>query len=243
MRFVDVHHHLVYGIDDGPRELEDSLDMLRLAQSQNVSHIVATSHAYAGMQAFPLERYVRHLNQVRQAARENGIDITIFSGCEIFYSEAAVRLVGEGQIPTLAGTNVVLVEFDPTSSFDQISEAVRKFSNRRYQVIVAHCERYDALYGRIDEIREMAEAFPVHFQMNASTIVSRLPWKARRFRDEMLSEGLIFCVGSDAHNCQSRRIRLKEAYQTLGEEYGKPFAVRLLARNVVELLRAAPRLV
>ena len=100
MGFVDIHQHVVYGVDDGPRSAEESLEMLRLAQRDGVTHIIATSHAYPAMEPFPAERYLRHLGVLRQACRDEGIAVSISAGCEIFYSDVAIRQLQERRNPT-----------------------------------------------------------------------------------------------------------------------------------------------
>lgn len=238
MGFIDIHHHIVYGVDDGPRDMEESLAMLMRAKQEGVSHIIATSHAYPAMYPFPRESYLRHIGALRQACRERALGITLFTGCEIFYSDAAIHQLEERVIPTLAGTRHVLVEFDPLTSWEGIFGAVRKLANRGFRTVIAHCERYEALYGRLDGIRELKREFPVYFQINANTVTARLPRKVRRFRDGMFAGGLADFVASDAHNCTSRPVRLTEAFGELSRRYGEDCARALLTDNAAALLRS-----
>lgn len=238
MGFVDIHQHVVYGVDDGPRSAEESLEMLRLAQRDGVTHIIATSHAYPAMEPFPAERYLRRLGVLRQACRDEGIAVSISAGCEIFYSDVAIRQLQERRIPTLADTSCVLVEFDPLTPWEGILDAVRKLSNRGYRTVVAHCERYQALYGRLEEIRRLRSEFPVAFQINANTIIGRLPRKVRKFRDGMLDGGLTDFIASDAHNCTSRPIRLAQAFAEIEKRFGASLARALFVDNPRELINA-----
>ena len=172
MGFVDIHQHVVYGVDDGPRSAEESLEMLRLAQRDGVTHIIATSHAYPAMEPFPAERYLRHLGVLRQACRDEGIAVSISAGCEIFYSDVAIRQLQERRIPTLADTSCVLVEFDPLTPWEGILDAVRKLSNRGYRTVVAHCavsythldvykrQETDRLFRSLMEVCEEGEGCP-----------------------------------------------------------------------------------
>lgn len=236
MGLIDIHQHVIYGVDDGPRTMEASLEMLRQAQQQGITHVIATSHAYPAMEPFPARRYLRRLGKLRQACREQRIPVTLHQGCEIFYSDVAVRQLEEGQLPTLGGTTHVLVEFDPTSKWETISGALTQLTNRGFRVVVAHCERYPALYSRRKALAQMSEELPIFFQLNAGSLLDRLPFRVRRFCDGMLDDGLISFVASDGHNGSSRPIRLKQAYELLSQRYSEPVAWDLLSGNAARML-------
>lgn len=241
MGFIDVHQHIVYGVDDGPRTWEESLAMLGAAARDGIEGIVATSHAYAAMEAFPLEQYLRHLQTLRQLCRERGIPIRLYSGCEIFYSDVAIRQLASGRLPTLGETPYVLVEFDPTSSGEAISDAVRRLANAGYRSVVAHCERYEGLYRRFDFIQELIDNYHAAFQINASSLTDWLPRKPRKFRDEMLKRDLVSFIATDAHNCGDRPPLLSGAMATLTRLFDEEYAWSLLRDRPGTLLGIGAR--
>lgn len=234
MGMVDIHQHVVFGVDDGPKSIETSMEMLYAAYRQGVTDIIATSHAYPAMQQFPRERYLNNIRALQQASNEKQIPINIYFGCEVFYSEIAIEQLRNGFLPTLAGSNYVLVEFDPTTDLNGICNAIRKMANNGYRVVVAHCERYPALYNALDTVQRLSTDFKTEFQMNAGTIIKRLPWKVKRFRDKMLDGRLVDYVASDAHNCTSRAVHLNEAYEAVSKRCGQEYAWRVMSSNQLE---------
>ena len=94
--FVDLHHHLVYGVDDGAQPLEDMQKMLLRAQLEGVSDIVCTSHITPGFEPFPREAYTNHLEEARAFIKERELEMHVHQGCEVLYTESSARLLAEG---------------------------------------------------------------------------------------------------------------------------------------------------
>lgn len=229
---TDIHAHVVYGVDDGPRTLEESVALLEAACRNGIRQLIATSHAYPSMHAFPRERYFRHLREINFECREKrGMDIQLFSGCEIFYADVAVEQLRQRKLPTLAGTTCVLVEFDPTGSAEAVKDAVRRLANAGYLPVIAHCERYNAFRRNTELFESLRAEFRVLFQMNAATIAEKVPWDLHRFRDRALSHGWIDFVATDAHNTSGRPPLLGEAREALAKQYGEAAARRWTGEN------------
>lgn len=221
--FVDLHHHLIYGVDDGARSLEDMQKMILRAEQEGVTDLVCTSHVTPGHHPFPMERYQRHMEEARVFIAERGIDLRLHTGCEILYTESSARLVREGQVPTLAGCDVVLVEFTPDMTFRQMAEAATSFGTAGYEVLVAHVERYDALRN-LKNVRALRDDYSVYMQMNANTVTTKKGFFTERWVRHMLEDGYIDCVATDAHNLSSRPCNLRVCYDMLEGRFGKELA-------------------
>lgn len=221
--FVDLHHHLVYGVDDGARSLEDMQQMIMRASQEGITDLVCTSHATPGYQPFPMEPYLRHLEAGRTFIAQNGIDLRLHSGCEILYTEFSSRLVQEGQVPALAEQDVVLVEFTPDMTLRQMVDAATSFGVAGYEVLFAHVERYDALRN-LKNVRVLREEYGVYMQMNANTVTTRKGFFTERWMRHMLEEGYIDCIATDAHNLTSRPCGMRICYEMLEGRYGKEMA-------------------
>ena len=109
--FVDIHHHLIYGMDDGAQTWEQTQQMLTCAWQNDIDRIIATPHAEPGMEPFPMEQLMRRIRRAQSWCDEQRMQMEILPGCEIFYTPQTVWMLREGLIPTLAGSNYVLVEF------------------------------------------------------------------------------------------------------------------------------------
>lgn len=235
--FVDLHHHLIYGVDDGAQSLEDMQKMILRAASEGVRDIVCTSHVTPGYEPFRREVYDAHLQEAREFIGAQGLDLRLHSGCEVLYTDASARLLREGHYPTLAGSDTVLVEFIPDTSFREMTEAVSSFAMAGYDVLLAHVERYEALRSR-KNVRILREEFGAYMQMNAGMILGKRGFFTERWFRHMLEEGCIDCVATDAHNLNSRACRMQSCHAVLTEKYGAEMADELsggFQRRLLEL--------
>ena len=235
--FVDLHHHLIYGVDDGAQSLEDMQKMILRAAAEGVTDIVCTSHVTPGYEPFRREVYDAHLEEARVYIREQGLDLRVHPGCEVLYTDASARLLREGHYPTLAGSDTVLVEFIPDTSFREITEAVSSFAMAGYDVMLAHVERYDALRSR-KNVRILRAEFGAYMQMNAGTVINKRVFFMERWFRHMMEDGYIDCVATDAHNLTTRSCRMESCHTVLTEKFGLDMADELCGgfqRRLLEL--------
>lgn len=226
-RFVDIHHHLAYGVDDGPKNARDMQKMLRHAAKEGIGAIIATPHVTPGVQPFYEESYRKALASAREYCRESGLEIEIYEGCEVLYTEQTPRMLREGRVPTLAGTDYVLVEFSPDVRYSKLREALERISCEGFIPVVAHCERYECLVWRPSRVRSLRSELGAHFQINCSSIVRNKGFLLRRFVRIMLEEELADALGTDAHNVTSRPANMKAAWRIIRNKYGSAYARRL----------------
>ena len=214
--FTDLHHHVVYGVDDGAQTFEEAQKMLRLAHQQGIRCIVCTSHARPGLEPFPMQRYWEHLQEERHWLREEGIGMELLEGCEILWDPSAVRKLDVGEIPTINQTRYVLVEFFPTDPVARLEEAARSLSMAGYSPIFAHVERFRALRRR-GVLKRLRDSYGVLCQMNANTVIAAAGRGLFRDRwpQQVLEQDMIDLVATDAHNVAERRCRMQEAAQAL----------------------------
>lgn len=224
--FVDLHHHLIYGVDDGAQSLEDMQKMILRAAAEGVSEIVCTSHITPGFEPFPMEAYLSHLEEAKAYVQAQGLDMRIHTGCEVLYTESSARLLQEGYYPTLAGSDIVLVEFSPDMTFRQLADAASSFGMRGYGVLFAHVERYEALRN-LKNVSKLRDEFGVHMQMNTNTVLMKKGFFTERWVRHMLEDGYIDCVATDAHNLSHRPCRMLKCHEALAAKYGEEFADEL----------------
>lgn len=222
-KFVDIHHHLVYGVDDGPRNFEDMQRMIHRAVEQNVGDIVCTSHVTPGERPFPAELYLAHLEKARAWIAEQGMDLNLHVGCEVLYTPASAHLLKEGYFPSLADTWNTLVEFTPDTDFKTMCECARSMGNAGFTVLVAHVERYQALRN-FKNVKELRDEYGVYMQMNSNTVTTKKGFFTERWVRHMLDEGFIDCVATDAHNTSSRPCSLLTCHEMLKGRYGEEVA-------------------
>ena len=187
---IDVHTHILPGIDDGARDWDESRRMLETAYSQGIRHIVATPHySRRGLRPEIYELSARLTEEAKKIAP----DFKTGLGQETYYHEGLVENLKQGQALTLEGTRCVLVEFDPQEAYHSLYQAVRKMTMARYIPVIAHVERYFCLReGK--NLEELVQC-GCRLQMNYSSLDGRCGGAAGR----SWKEGFIYwartCTG------------------------------------------------
>lgn len=222
--FFDIHHHLIYGVDDGPRTFEDMQKMILRAVDQQVSDLVCTSHATPGGKPFPTDVYLEHMEQAKAWIAQENLPLKLYPGCEVLYTDASARLLKEGHYPSLAQTWNVLVEFSPDADFKRLCDAARNIGNAGFNVVFAHVERYQALRN-LNHVKALRDDYGVYMQMNANTVITKKGFFFDRWVKHMLDEGHIDCVATDAHNVSSRICSMRLCYEMLKERYSRDIAL------------------
>ena len=226
--FTDIHHHLLYGVDDGAQSLQMSLKMAQRAYRGGTRTIIATPHVTPGVEQIDEEKFHKRLEEIHAACRQAGMDLRLLLGAEILYTDMTCRLLAEGRVPTLAGTEYVLVEFMPGVRYDALYKALEGILRAGYLPVVAHMERYACLASsprRAEMLKKELEG--VLFQMNNSTILGGRGFFSDLHTRRFLEEGLIDITASDAHNLRERPTRMLEAYEKLKEDYDGVYAANL----------------
>lgn len=232
---IDIHQHIVYGMDDGAQDYNVTLRMLANAEKQNIRVIIATPHSQPGREEFRYHEFINKVNGLNQYAVDQGWAIRLFPGSEIFYASKALEMLDENRIPTLAMSKAVLVEFFPGEEYDTLYQGLRTLANGGYMPILAHVERYECLNNQMQRIKELKYQVEVKLQMNCNTVLQ--PFSAIRnpFFRKLLDKGLIDFVASDAHNESSRPIKMQECYGLLEKRYGTDQAQCLTCKNQIAM--------
>ena len=123
---IDIHSHIVFGVDDGPSTIEESLALLKEAFSQGVRTIVSTSHRRKNMFETPEDTIMTNFKEVQALAKKELPDLTLLYGAEIYFTQDALDKLESKQIPTLNDTQYALIEFSPTTPYWEIRNAVNK---------------------------------------------------------------------------------------------------------------------
>ena len=229
--FTDIHHHILYGIDDGPDSFERMARMLHKSSEDGVARIIATPHVTPGVRRFNLERYEQRLVEAQRYCAENGLPLEIYGGAEILYTPMTVTMLLDGRIPTMADTQYVLVEFLPDIEFRELFRAVRKLVYAGYRPILAHIERYSCLMHRLKRVYALKDDYEVCLQVNCNTILNPKGFWVRRGIRRLLDDEMVDFVATDAHNIRSRKTHMREAYRLLRRAYGREYATYLTGRG------------
>lgn len=111
MEYIDIHNHTLFGVDDGPNHIQESLDMLREADLQGIREIILTSHYRHGMFRYELDEIERNFAELLKQVEENQINVRLYLGCEYHVDSDIFEHIQEGRVHTLADTEYVLTKY------------------------------------------------------------------------------------------------------------------------------------
>ena len=167
---IDVHSHIVFDVDDGPKTLEESLDLIGESYAQGVRTIVSTSHRRKGMFETPEDKIFANFSKVKEEAEALYPDLTICYGGELYYTSDIVEKLEKNLIPRMHNTQFALIEFSARTSWKEIHSGLSNVLRAGVTPIVAHIERYDALEENADRVREIIN-MGCYTQVNSSHVL------------------------------------------------------------------------
>ncbi len=237
---IDLHTHILPGIDDGSRSVGESVQMIEAEKADGVTTIVATPHFYAhhiSISRF-LERRQRAFDSLRKAEEGESGNPRILLGAEVYYFPGIGRAE---QIPllTIEGTKTLLLEMPFAQWNDDVCRDVDDLIRKqRLRIILAHTERY-VRFQKDKKVWNRILDMDVLIQLNAESILRKNTLfgqdKAKRFCLDYIRDHEAFLLGSDCHNLTDRRPNLRQAGEVIRALYGegKLTSSDLLAEEVI----------
>lgn len=235
---IDIHSHIIYGIDDGARTIEEAIQMIRMDSSFGVTDIIATPHYYVSRPTDPDQIHYR-LNNIEKTIAEmndkqpvEAVSVRLYPGNEVLWFESMPEKLKSGAILTLAGTRYTLVEFYPDQNIETMLQAVRKLRYSGYIPVIAHAERYAALRanGAISElIRQGAQ-----IQLSTGAFSGGFFDKEAKFVKKAVKDDLVHYMGTDMHRTDRRAPDWSAAIRYIRKTAKDPDA--LLFGNAAEIL-------
>lgn len=232
---VDIHCHILPGVDDGARNFSETETMLRIAYKEGIRTIFATPHTSEGMTEEEWQRRKEIFARTRQLAGMIGEDFRIVLGAEILYTSGIIRELKDGRIRTMNGSPFVLIEFPLYVDFSYIRQAVQDLKGAGYRPMLAHVERYPAL-ADVENIGYLIE-MGAYIQVNASSVTGKSGWKVKRYIKRLLKNEYIHFIGTDAHGKQHRRPLMKECAAYIEKKAGRQYRNRVCGGNAKEIIR------
>lgn len=232
-RIIDLHCHIVPGIDDGARTVTESLEMLRIAQSQGVTDIFCTSHN--GYSEEDAQKYLESLETLKTEVVKAGISINLHKGTEILcggeYMEDILFGLEIGAFQTLGNSNFVLAELYPDARITEALQVVEALKSNGYTPIIAHMERNVNIMGLMTRILVNSGAL---IQVNAYSLEEEINEAIKGRARELLDNRLVHFIGSDAHRTAHRPPRLEKGVSYILNNTDEEYAQKIVYENAHE---------
>lgn len=202
---VDLHSHLIPGIDDGAKTMEDSLAMLRQFEALGFKKVITTPHIVTGGYNNTPEIITKGRDRVRQAIIENGINIQFEAAAEYYADESMLPKIEEKSLLTI-GDNYVLIEFSFMNKINVLGEILYKLQVAGYKVMLAHPERYPYFYSNdLKEYRALRDK-NIYLQLNLLSLQGKYGKDARIIAEKLVDAKLISFAGTDLHNIRQMEV-------------------------------------
>lgn len=195
---IDIHAHVLPGVDDGARDMDEALKMLDMAATQGIMTVIATPH---GSRRRAVDKLEELTDQLQQKMREKYPGFCVYPGQENFYHDELTERLHRREAYTMAYSRYVLVEFSPQVGYGQLFQGIRKLVVSGYIPILAHVERYGCLRQRgLEELREAGCCM----QLNYGSLKGKMFDAEVRWCRRQVQEGKIHLLGTDMHRMDYR---------------------------------------
>ena len=224
----DIHSHILPGVDDGARDLDESLELLKMMQENGITHLVATPHFYP--QDTDLQDFISTVNSAYKLLREKTVNTDlpkVFLGCELLYFNGIGQSTSLRKL-CLNKSNFLLLELTDRIIDDRLFENLTFLTkNTGIIPIIAHIERYCRAKNYKRLINYVIEN-NIPIQLNAASFF--IPIFKRPLK-KLLSSEAIIVLGTDTHSCDLRPPRLKAALEFIEKKYGKDCKEKLIRNS------------
>ncbi len=229
MKILDLHTHILPGVDDGAQTLEDSLQMLRNAAASQVAAVVATPHCNVVpyWENYDTPDFRQKLLELRRRAAQEQIPVQIIAGAEVRVTEDLPLLLREKRVMSLNAGRYVLTEFLPWTVPEAFEDMLLRILEEGYIPLVAHPERYDAVAREPELVASWLQK-GCHIQLTGGSLLGKYGPSARKAAQYLLRRDLVACVASDAHGVKHRTNFLMDVYDHLSLQYSKDYADALM---------------
>lgn len=233
---TDMHCHILPGLDDGCRDMEECMAVLRQAERQGIRHIIVTPHFHPGRYEVYAPRVLETLRLVRTQCRANNIKVNLYPGQECYYYSGLVSLLDQGKVLTLAGSRYVLVEFEPDCLYQVMLTGLQELKQSGYRPVLAHFERYGCLRKRerLAELRERGYLLQMNYDRlrEKDTLFHRNPWR------KLVRDGMVDYLGSDCHGTALRPLHAEEAYRWMEAKLPSSQRQKILYENIKKIIES-----
>lgn len=239
---VDLHCHLLPGVDDGAKTIETTFQMVRMAAASGVRQIVCTPHCTAGDHQMRkrMDWIIRAVALLNTAFVRGNIPMTLYPGMELLCNGYLSETLDCGDVLPLANSNCLLIEFRFDVRLPTIERAASLVKNAGYTPMLAHPERYPVVWEQ-PECLEIWAREGYLLQLDKDSILGRFGTRCARTAHWALQHDVAFAVASDAHGTKTRTSEMGKVMDCISRLYTEGLTEKLLLKNPQSVLMVMRR--
>ncbi|CCK78939.1 tyrosine-protein phosphatase [Desulfobacula toluolica] len=233
---IDTHSHILAAIDDGARDLTESILFIKQAVDQGVEIIFATPHSFDGVFNCTIEMILQACSDLMELLEKKGISIQVLPGSEVRVNHNLVMEYDKGNLLTLGdGGKYLLIELPTLFITKAVSLMIRQLKDRGIVPIIAHAERNPMIMEKPEITAELVYSGAA-IQITAGSLKGEFGKPAMRTAKVLLSMDQVFCMGSDIH--PGRKYRMADAKKSLIKLVGSTNAELITRENPFAILES-----
>ena len=208
---IDIHSHLIYGVDDGTKTIEESINILNELSNNGVTDIILTPHYITDTNyTSPKTDNIGKFLELKKELKKQGININIYLGNEIYIDPNILDLIKENKMCSLNNSEYILVELPMSGNYPDYVEIMQDLIRIGFKVVLAHPERYAAFQKDFNKVLEMVD-MGVLLQCNIDSILGRYGNNAKKTMKLILKYKLVAFMGTDIHSKKNDYSYLEKA--------------------------------
>ena len=233
---VDIHCHILAGLDDGASSLEESVEMAEMAIADGITHVVATPHSNGEYQFDP-----QRIRERRDELQDKvGSRLTLATGCDFHLSYENVQDIKTNIAKyTINQKNYLLVEFADFAIPPNADDTLHQLHLLGVSPIITHPERNRLLRAQPDRLRRWLHQ-GCYVQITAQSLLGKWGKGTQKQVEEWLDEDIVHFFASDAHNATTRPLKLAEAREVVVQRRGESIAKALFEENPLAAFEGRP---
>jgi tyrosine-protein phosphatase YwqE len=195
---VDMHSHILPGIDDGAADEDDSMRLIKELSALGYKKLIATPHIMGDFFKNTPEIINSKLELIRKKIKEENIEIEIDAAAEYYLDEWFMKMLDEASVLLTFGKNFLLFETSYINEPSYLAEAIFKIKTLGYKPVLAHPERYTYLYSDFKNFEKLYEK-EVLFQININSLTGYYSKPAQKFAEKLIEKNMVDFIGTDCH--------------------------------------------
>ena len=232
---IDIHSHIVFGVDDGSKDIEQSIKIIKEAYKAGFNKIIATPHYFEDYYEADKEEISKRISIIGERLKLENCPVQIFQGNEIYITENINELLENEKAVTLADSQYVLFELPLNAEVMNLNQIVYQILEKGRIPILAHPERYPFVKKDPKSLFSLAED-GVLFQCNYGSAIGQYGSDAKRTLKKLLKYNLVSFLGSDVHRPKTIYPNINEALNKLEKLIGKERLYELTTLNPQKII-------